>query len=570
MTKHATELPELRQHIARYLNFGTLKACTLVCKAWHLDLHSVLWRRFSYKDPESLSKSPEEYATWLDITSRKAHLFQHICHKEYRRPTAPEIRDILLDQCHGLITIEAFVTGVGAWGLVRNWEEILWPLIEQNKASLRKLQLREVLSSSVMTSLHLPNLLSDLSRLQSLDLEMTSTLEDLLPILDACPNSLKFLLLRSHIQRRKVYQESSAPDQQQSPSQSIIHQAATTTTPPLRLKHLGIYGCYNGTLWDVLSRIAAHSLESLQVNDIINSPSSLQVFPALRDTLSRLTDLHIERRRPKHDPLLPMILAALPPQQLRNLHLGTMDTECTTMLTDRQHQSLESLHVGFVRDHGGALGDILATCSKLKSLEFRTEPFVDIRTLTDSQKPWVCTELEVFKGSFGLSPFPFPLASNENHGVGGPKQEDEEGDEKVTAIYPVASDSVEGLFMQQVGRLTKLRRLAQSLDKTAHYYLDDIEGVEGVESKDIMKWTLSSGLTHLADLVNLEWLEFIGADLPKGIGPPEFLFIKRHWPNLRGFTCYSVDSVQAQVWLAIQWPESRVEMQMNVHSRLGH
>jgi hypothetical protein len=75
----------------------------------------------------------------------------------------------------------------------------------------------------------------------------------------------------------------------------------TTTAPPPRLKHLGIYGiCYNGTLWDILSHIAAHSLESLQVNAIIDS--AFQVSPTLRDKLSRLTGLHITNRRPKHDP----------------------------------------------------------------------------------------------------------------------------------------------------------------------------------------------------------------------------------------------------------------------------
>ncbi|KAK3821715.1 MAG: hypothetical protein J3Q66DRAFT_155591 [Benniella sp.] len=471
----------------------------------------------------------------------------------------PEIRDILLSRCHGLITIEAFVAGVKASDHIHYWEETLWPLIEQNKASLRRLQLREAIWVSTMVSLHLLSLLPGLSCLQSLELGIIFTLDDLLPVLNACPNSLNCLVLRSHVRRRKADQESSAPDQQKSPSsQSIVHQAATT--PPLRLKHLGILGiCYHGTLWDILSHIAAHSLESLQVNEIIDSPFSLQVSPALRDTLSRLTDLHINRRRPKHDPLLPMLLAALPPQQLRNLHLGTMDTECTTMLIDRQHQSLESLNVSFVQGHGGALGDILATCSKLKSLKFGTEPFVDIRTLIDPQKPWVCTELEVFEGIFGLSPCPSPLASNENNGAEDSKQEDEEGDEKVATLDPVTSDPAESLFMQQVGRLTKLRRLVQNSDINFSYYAS-------VGSKDIMAWTLSSGLTHLADLENLEWFETLDAKIPKGIGILELSFIKQHWSSLRVLTCSIVDSVEVQEWLAIEWPGLKVKLQTCLRS----
>jgi hypothetical protein len=147
MARHATDLPELRQHIARYLDLDSLKACSLVCKAWHLDFHTVLWRRFSYKVPQSLSESTGELSRWLDIASRKAYLFRHVYHKESRRAMVPEISDILLDRCHGLITIEAFVGGVKGGDPVRYWEETLRLLIEQNKVSLRRLQLREVISN---------------------------------------------------------------------------------------------------------------------------------------------------------------------------------------------------------------------------------------------------------------------------------------------------------------------------------------------------------------------------------------------------------------------------------------
>ncbi|KAF9360136.1 hypothetical protein BGX34_007928 [Mortierella sp. NVP85] len=557
MARHVTDLPELRQHIARYLDLDSLKACSLVCKTWHLDFHTVLWRRLSYKVPISLLVSPGALSTWLDTISRKAYLFRHVYHKGSIRAMVPEIRDILLDRCHGLIAIEAFVAGVKNGDPVRYWEETLRPLIEQNKVSLRRLELREV-GSIPMTSLHLPSLFSGLPRLQSLEIGMTSTLEDLLSVLDACPTSLRCLDLRSNIQRRKIDQESSAPDQQKSLSQSIVHQAANTTTPPLRLKHLGIHGiCYNGTLWDILSHITAHSLESLQVNAIFDSPFSLQVSSKLRDKLSRLTELRIRNRRPKHDLIFPMLLAAIPLHQLRNLHFGTMDTEYTTMLIDQQRQSLESLDVDFVQDHAGALGDILATCSKLKSLEFGAEPFVDIRTLVDPQKPWVCTELEVFKGSFGLSTCPFHLASNENHGAEDSKQEDEEGDEKVATIDPVASDPVEGLFMQRVGRLTKLRRFVRSFDIMGYLFTDYTSDI----GKDIMAWTLSSGLIHLADLVNLEWLEFLEGDLPKGIGIPELVFFKQRWTSLRGLACYNMDAVEVKEWLATEWPELQVVLE---------
>ncbi|KAK3821714.1 MAG: hypothetical protein J3Q66DRAFT_155574 [Benniella sp.] len=554
MARHATDLPELRQHFARYLDLDSLKACSLVCKAWHLDFHSVLWRHFCYKVPKNLSESAEELSRWLDIASRKAYLFRHVYHKESRRAMVPEISDILLERCHGLITIEAFIARVKGGDPVRYWEETLRPLVEQNKVSIQRLLLREVIPTP-MISFHMPSLLSGLPRLQSLELGMVTTLEDLLQVLDACSTSLKCFDLLSSIRRRNADQESSAPDQQKSPSQSIVHQAATTIAPPLRLKRLGILGgCYNGTLWDILSHIAAHYLESLQVNAIIDTPFAFQVSPTLRDKLSRLTDLHVKNRQPKDDPLFPVLLAAIPLQQLRNLHMGAMDVECTTMLIDRHHQSLETLTVHFVQSHAGALGDILATCSKLKSLDFGTEPFVDIRTLIDPQKPWVCTELEVFEGIFGLSPCPSPLASNENNGAEDSKQEDEGGDGKVTTFDPVTSDLVESLFMQRVGRLTKLRRFMHRFDIMGRLFSD----YTGDEGKDVMAWTLFSGLTHLADLVNLEWLEFLDGDLPEGISIPELVFFKQHWTSLRGLACYNMDAVEVKEWLATEWPELQV------------
>jgi len=451
MARHATDLAELRQHIARYLDLDTLKACSLVCKAWHLDFHSVLWECFSYKPPKDLSESSEEYATWLDITSRKAHLFRHIYHKEYRKFIPPRIRGILLSQCHGLITIEAFIDGIKGQGPSRNWEETLRFLIERNKDSLRRLQLRE-LAMSPITSLKLPSLLAGLSRLQSLDLGMTYTLEDLFTVMDACPTSLERLTLSSRVLMRTVKPGGSTQDPQNLTSQP---------PPLLRLKHLMIQTAgFDEILEGLLSHIAVHSLESLQVEATIDSQFSLPVPPTLRDTLSRLTDLHIHHRRPYDNPVYLVLLGAIPPHQLRKVYLGTMDTECTDMLVKQQHQSLESLGVKFLRGHGEALADVLTTCRKLKRLDFWGEPLVDIRALIDPLRPWVCTELEVFEGLFGLSPPP-PLSFAEISS----KQEDreEEEDGKVLTL-----EQAENLFMQRLGGLTKLRRLVR---KKGHFWL---------------------------------------------------------------------------------------------------
>ncbi|KAK3807285.1 MAG: hypothetical protein J3Q66DRAFT_357149, partial [Benniella sp.] len=361
---------------------------------------------------------------------------------------------------------------------------------------------------------------------------MAATLQELLPILDACSTSLEYLDLRSNLRRRKT-----DTDEQNPPSQPL-HQATTTTSP--RLKHLGIHGaCYDGTLGDILSHLAIHSLESLLVNDIIDNQLSVQAPPTLRDTLSRLTELEIKGLQPSHASAFLVLLGATPPHQLRKVRLGTMDTECAAMLIQQQYQSLESLVVNFLRGHTGALADILATCSKLKHLDF--EPFADIRTLVDSQRPWVCTELEVFEGYFGLSPYEYDDAGRSRH---------KDEDEKVTVSDPVTLYQAESRFMQRLGQLTKLRRLVQGHD-TMRYLFDNDMGFNN------MAWTLSSGLTHLADLVNLQWLEFVDGDLPTGIGIPELLFMKQHWHSLQELACYNMDIIEVE-WLAAEWPQVKV------------
>ncbi|KAK3821720.1 MAG: hypothetical protein J3Q66DRAFT_155612, partial [Benniella sp.] len=554
--------------IARYLDFAALKVCSLVCKAWYLDFHPLLWEWFTHRIPKSHSGPPEAHAAWVSIISKKAQFFRHIQHKEFRRSISPTIRDTLLDRCHGLITIEAFITGGSTIETARYWEGTLRPLIERNKTSLRRLQLRESTQIS-MTTLQLPSLLAGLSSLQSLELELgaMSTLEDLPPILDACSTSLARLDLHTKLQRRMANQGDSAADQDNS-LQSLVHQT-TTTISPLRLKHLGIHGtCHEGTLEYFFSHVAFHSLESLQVVSIDGSQFS-QVPPTLRDTLSRLTELHINSvrkdpdQRESHAPFFLALLGAIPPHQLRKVRLNAMETECIDLLIEQQHQSLESLNVFVSNGHEEALGDILATCRKLKSLNFGAEPKADIRTLVDPQRPWVCTELEVFEGYFGLYPPPPPLASNANNDAGRSEQMDEETDEKGTISDPVTSSEVnpvEDLFMRRLGQLTKLRRLVQSWDSLGHLFGDYPDYTE----RETMAWALSSGLRHLVNLADLQWIEFSDLNLPAGIGIPELVFIKQHWPSLKGLSCYKLNAVEVHEWLATEWPELQVRLKQRL------
>ncbi|KAF9366367.1 hypothetical protein BGX34_003646 [Mortierella sp. NVP85] len=507
-------IPELRRHIVRYMDFDTLKTFSLVSKACYLDAHPILWEHCSCKVPWKDPISPEEYIVWLYKIRRNACSFKHIYYMEYdaRRP---EIGDILLERCHSLVTIEVAIAVIDRWNPYRHWEETLRPLVEQNRVSLRRLKLL-VHDIPSMASLQLPSLLSALSRLQSLELNFEQmSVEDLLPVLDACPSSLEHLDLGPTLQRRTIIQEDSVTHPQQSPG--------SITATSLRLKQLHIHSIsHESILEDVLSRLAVYTLEGLKIDTITNVTYPIRISPTLRDVLWQLTDLHLENIHPSPGRGAPLILDAIQPHHLRHVNMSKLDTECTTKLIEQQYGSLESLNVGFLRGHAGALADILATCVKLKKLVFAAKPFVDIQTLIDPQHPWVCTELEVFNGVFGFN---------------------DAG----------CSRQVEDQFMQRLGKLTKLRRLVQQVAFVDRSMTAEID-------RETMTWSLSSGLAHLGSLANLKTFLFAHQDLPKGIGVPEMTFIKKHWHSLRRLVCNGINNSELEEWLAAEWPELKVTL----------
>ncbi|KAK3806671.1 MAG: hypothetical protein J3Q66DRAFT_392775 [Benniella sp.] len=428
-----TDIPELRHHIAQYLDFNTLKAFSVVCKAWYLDAQPILWSHFKCRVPQEPSVSLEEYALWLDTIRKNAIFFRHILYLGHREPIAPEICDVLLGRCHSLVSIMMRISAWQFQGPVCRWEETLRPLIEQNRITLRHLDLN---LTKGLPTLFLPSLLASLPRLRSLVL-FTNTImvEDVFSILDGCPSSLeRFGLNATLTGRSKLVQGESVnhPDYSSIPSNA----------KPLRLKYLRMpYSRIEGSIEGILSRVAVHSLQEFR----IETAYCLWISPTVRDALWRLTSLHVEESQLGYERALPGILEAIHPHQLCRVKLYRMTTGCIAKLIEKQHQSLEYLTVEFERNHTGALADILATCSRLKSLTFMGFPSVNIQTLIDPQKPWVCTELEVFEGYFGLSipmepRVPDPLVSNKSLD---------------------ASSSIEEQFMRRLGRLTHLRCVVQ-------------------------------------------------------------------------------------------------------------
>ena len=523
----ATNLSELIRPIAQYLDFATLKAVSLVCKAWYLDAQPFLWSRFKCQVPQECSVSPEKYALWLDTIRKNAISFRDIWYLGSKEPTTPEIFDILLGRCHSLVSIRMHISSSHFQSPAGCWEDTIRSLIERNKVTLQKLYMRLIGDLPVT---FLPIMLANLPHLRSLELSSTNMMimEDIFSILDGCPSSLERFFPGIMLTRRR---ELSQGDSVHHPDYSSIPSIAT----PLRLKYLRLpFSRIEGSIECILSRVAVHSLQEFH----IEPRYCLRISPTVRDALWRLTSLHVRDRLLGDELALPGILEAIHPHQLCRVDVDSMTTECIAKLIEKQHQSLETLTVCFDQDHTGALADILATCGRLKHLTFTTWPFVNIETLIDPQKPWVCTELEVFKGYFGLA-LPIepqligPLASNKSVDV-------------------KTSRRIEEQFMRRLGRLTNLRHVEQNV-----YHGSAVSGHLQSErmEKRVMEWSLATGLEHLQGLVRLRRFTAFDQDPRKWIGVPEMIFIKQHWHSLKEMVCYDVGDIDVQKWLATEWPE---------------
>ncbi|KAK3806674.1 MAG: hypothetical protein J3Q66DRAFT_406813 [Benniella sp.] len=523
----ATNLPELRQYMAQYLDFDTLKAFSVVCKAWYLDARPILWSCFKCR-PEV--DSPEEYALWLETIRKNAISFRHIWYYDDMAFCVPGIREILLSQCHSLVSIRMDISARHFQDPVCGWEATLRPLIEQNRIILRQL---ELYLGRDLPITFLPSLLINLPHLRSLVLgTYTIMVKDLFSILDGCPSSLERLALRTSLTRNNLNKGDSVKD----PDYSI-----PSIATPLRLKYLHIPCSYiQGAVEDILSRVAAHSLQDFE----IKTSYCLRITPTVRDALWRLTSLTLKESifHVVDERALPGFLEAIHPHQLRRVSVDMMTRECIAKLIEKQHQSLESLSVHFDNGHTGALADILATCGRLKRLTFSGWPsFVNIQTLIDPQKPWVCTELEVFEGDFGLA---LPEEPRDLLGRLGFNK----------SVDVKTFRRIEDQFMHRLGQLTNLRCLVQNISASPAVY-DQLKD-EGMKQQTV-EWSLASGLEHLHGLVHIRTFKINDHYPRKWIGIPEMMFIKQHWQSLREMVCKDVGDMDVQEWLATEWPEMK-------------
>ncbi|KAF9157755.1 hypothetical protein DFQ26_008398 [Actinomortierella ambigua] len=119
------DLPELRQHVAQYLDNAALQACTVVCRSWHADMQPVLWASISIhrawfrahfdKEPVEMYSSFRKNARWIqylwfhskDVASASSYSANDNVPYHWgllRLP--PTLCQILQEQCESLLMID--------------------------------------------------------------------------------------------------------------------------------------------------------------------------------------------------------------------------------------------------------------------------------------------------------------------------------------------------------------------------------------------------------------------------------------------------------------------------------
>ncbi|KAG0237600.1 hypothetical protein BGW42_000427 [Actinomortierella wolfii] len=276
------------------------------------------------------------------------------------------------------------------------------------------------------------------------------------------------------------------------------------------------------------------------------------------------------------------VLEALPPHQIKNLHLQDIDADDIQLLVRRQHQSLEDMHLDLnyhtlansPPDHHigqyASILDILSSCARLRELTI--EPggnrVVDIRHLI--AKPWVCTKMEALEIPLALSRSAInnvlsqlsddekkeaairQIAQDNDHNQ--PLEEEgEEGGQDVGEVDVQEQrqewEQCEVVFMKRLGELHKLREL------NLQGIYNPLAGV--APSFESMTWTLANGLGYLKNLKSLEYLDLGTGPYYQGV--QEFEWMKQHWPNLRDFHFSYTESVEVFDWIHKHWPELRFE-----------
>ncbi|KAG0268470.1 hypothetical protein DFQ27_006700 [Actinomortierella ambigua] len=577
---HPMDLPEIRLLIAEQLDFKSLQACALVCKAWHDSFQPSVWRAFRGEGYSRSNESADRRREWLEALRRNAVWIQHFVWHHTFSAHPQTVSSILIDQCRSLVSMYVVVNGDTAW-------ESSTKLICLNSKTIRQLSLvlvlfalsgdeRRRIEAWGAGATLLPRLVADLPSLRRLSLHWPSTVRFCLRILTACP-ALEELALQSDIEPSNEDEDGERQHQSSDITDPITSPSSPFSPFPAifpRLKRLELRSDCNDIAFgeQVLARCPA--LEFLQLGGM-PLPVCTSLCNVLRrgDCGEQLREIQLTMPFP-HPRLVQMgggeegrvvslqiLQATQGMKRLRRVLLVAVAKEDVEVLAKHHAESLESLDVKFLArpcvpgSLWPPLRGLVQSFPHLKTLVVDMSAMApDLRTILST--PWVCRQLEVLYLEVSLQlvckdPALMSYAVTKKTTAKttmGEAWEVKEEREAESGAESGADSKVEieeewvqaeRVLMTRLSELTRLKRLRLKVV----YSPDDHTAATRITSTC---WPL---LMHLQRLQELQLgRHFYISDTT------DLCIMKVCWPRLSLMSCLGVEHHQHRQWMNEHWP----------------
>ncbi|KAF9168035.1 hypothetical protein DFQ26_001738 [Actinomortierella ambigua] len=487
------EVPEIRLYVGNLLASKDLRACALVCRAWHREYQPLVWRNFTVhlSDASSQVQSVRNNVRWirnLDLGEWSPTL-----------STTSLLYDILATECRSLVSLDVKLNRPIQWDQCQ-------VLLHHNKDTLRCITITE----GEWTGPNDQQLVDTMDDLKSLEvlafIRFSPSISALLCLVASMP-LLRTVYCGVYKEKSGTYGKALGPN--------LIHPWLSPTLPTMEgpfasLKKFNFRGpCRDPMLVTLFRRCPL--LVRLQLSEVTDEICE-GLCELLRDghfPHLRSVQLQDQFHSPFHTR---SILSSFPSHQLTTVKLYHPSMMTVQVLVEHHHQTLQDVDIEVPHYHEGSIIELLSRCPQLLYLRFFVKGVgVDVRHAI--ARPWVCTRLKELKVGFSLDEDCqdeelLDMASEEKEAVSGPDRE--EHDEALT------------VFMMRLGQLTQLREV--------DFY--PVGYVGPLYASEILPLSMANGFAHLDQWTRLERLSFGPIHvLPLGI--PELQFMRQHWTSLK-------------------------------------
>ncbi|KAG0262238.1 hypothetical protein DFQ27_002465 [Actinomortierella ambigua] len=524
------DVPDLRLHAGKFFDISGLRACALVCRAWHRDFQPLVWRKFSAKLSETNSSGQ------IDSIRHNIHWIRSLKWTEYRhtRCTTSTLFKLLSTECYdSLVSLDLRICAHLGWHQYQD-------LFQNNKQTLQQVSFAfEHGAGPVPNDRQFVGALRDLSSLRRLTFFFVApSFINLIHLMKTmpCMDTLEFIFCEMATIRN--YADVYIPEFWLSSSSS------STGPPVLSLKRFELQGPWEDDPVLVMLLKLCPKLEHLMLKTSNNCKGPCQLvqdgcFPHLRSL-----GLHAGGLPPS---LLSSALKSLPPHQLTTVHLSSSLATTVQDLVEHHHQSLEKVEIGVTDDQESCIIEFLSRCSQLQHFRFTAENGSGVEVRYAIARPWVCTKLKELAVEFVMGPGYYESAAAAAEALSSAS-----GETAPPLGFLGRTEDVQAMtvLMTRLGQLSQIKELELLPVEMLSEELPPFRKVP-------LPWSLANGFSHLSCWTRLEQLDF-GQYQPFPFGIPELQFMRQHWTALKEISSDDIDSEEIVEWLGEHWPELAV------------